>query len=133
MEEPNCIPHVNLLHIKSVDITESEVFFDILYKHIGLHTKRLDENGLFYWGPFGIMVTEQKDMLVHLEPYHRLGIVRISIRVGLKKIIDDLFYELKELRYQFAWEPKSSTYAEGYYSVCLKDPDENEFEILYTD
>ena len=137
MEEANTETYINLITLRSIDITESETFFDIIYKHLGLEKKDIgdSESGktLSYWGAFGLMITEQKDILVHLEPYHRPGIVRLSVRVGTKNLINDLFKELKELNYKFAWEPKSSQYADGYYSVCLLDPDENEFEIVYID
>ncbi|MFT6630798.1 MAG: putative lactoylglutathione lyase [Bacteriovoracaceae bacterium] len=137
MQEANTQTHINQITLRSIDLTESEAFFDIIFKHLGLEKKDVTNNKsgttLSYWGAFGLMITEQKDMLVHLEPYHRPGIVRLSVRVGTRKLINDLFEELKELNYKFAWEPKDSQYAEGYYSVCLLDPDENEFEIVYID
>lgn len=131
MENSNTQTHISLVSITAVNKDESEVFFDNLYKHLGLENKYKDDNCISYWGPFGVKITEQKDMLVNLEKKHRCGFTQVTIRVGTKGLIHQIYEDFRSLNYRFAWEPRNTPYCEGHYSICLLDPDDNEIEILH--
>ncbi len=129
----NMSTHINLINIRAIQLEESIEFFDILFKYIGLNKKETIDDDVYYWGNFGLRLSEQKDILAVLEPRFKYGITEISIRVGSRELITNLFNELCEKEFKFCWRPKSFRHTSGYFSCCLLDPDKNKFEIVYMD
>lgn len=125
--------HINLISLKVVDLVESEQFYDLLHEHLGLVKKETNNNDLVYWGTFGIQLSQLDKIFQNPEAKHRIGIVKVSIRVGTRELVDQLAFKMNENNFQIMSKPQAYVYAPGYYSVCLLDPDHNQLEIVYLD
>ena len=133
MEEETGHNYLNLLSLKVLDLKESEIFYQVLFDHIGLVKKEVSEDFLSFWGPFGVMLREIKETKFMQEPEYRIGLDRVSVRVSSRLKVDDIFKSMSDSQFDISWEPKHFDYSPGYYSVGLFDPDENLIEVVYMD
>lgn len=123
--------HIQLIHIKVNDLKESEAFFDLVFNTMGLDNKERQDHRITFWGPFGVMLHEQKEVLADIDHFFRLGIVQLGVRVGDKNLVDKLYQELKKAKFTFEWAPRSFDYSKDYYSFLAFDPDDNKFEFIF--
>lgn len=131
MAEKDYPIHLNSIHIKTMDLKESGEFYDLLFKYIGLNKKDIKDDALYFWGPFGVIISEQKRFMSHVDYHHRLGVIQLGIRVGSKQAVDEIYAAFSRENYTFHWEPTKFDYTDHYYSTCIFDPDDNRIEIVY--
>ncbi len=125
-------PYLASISLKVVQFSESEQFYDLLFKKVLDAKKSISKNTISYWGPIGLIISEQKDIVSNPDPDYRLGFTQISIRVGSPDIVDQIYKEIVSHKYPYSWKPRSFDYSDGYYSTCLFDPDYNKIEIFFT-
>ena len=125
-------PYLATISLKVVQVSESELFYDLLFEKNLDAKKDISKNTITYWGPVGLMISEQKSIASNPDPDYRLGFTQISIRVGSPAVVDQIYKEIVSYKYSCSWKPRTFDYSDGYYSTCLFDPDYNKIEVFYT-
>ncbi len=125
--------HVGVVHLKVLNLSDSEQFYDYFYQVLTLNKKDKTGDYVGYWGNFGILLTEQKNHLINVQNDFKTGIAKLSIFVSDKNKVDEVYHELSQYGYHFEWKPQDFDYSKGYYSTCIADPDDNQIEIYYAE
>ena len=125
--------YLSKITLKVLNIKESQIFYDFVFKFIPLEKKEEIFNDIFYWSSFGLRLSQQDD-IVHMTPgLKRIGVIEYSVFISDKNIVEEIYQKLKIENYRVVDELKRYDYSPGYYSFKAMDPDDNVVEFYTTD
>jgi hypothetical protein len=125
--------YLSKITLKVLNIKESQIFYDFVFKFIPLEKKEEIFNDIFYWSSFGLRLSQQDD-IVHMTPgLKRIGVIEYSVFISDKNIVEEIYQKLKVENYRVVDVLKRYDYSPGYYSFKVMDPDENVVEFYTTD
>lgn len=139
---------VHSIDIRCFDLKQSEMFYDRIFNFINSQNlsnanpheenkvinfkKEIHAKTIVYWGnylgAFGLRLSEIEETQMIIEPAYRTGMVKYSIQLPEKQLVDSLYRELKGDCIE--WKPKSFDFSQNYYSFAVKDPDGVILEFL---
>lgn len=125
--------YLSKITLKVLNLKESENFYDLVFKYLPLNKKEKVFNDIHYWSSFGLMLSQQDDIVHMTSGSNRIGIVEYSIFISEKAVVDKIYQKLKEEKYKIFNKVEYYDYSPGYYSFKILDPDDNVVEFYTTD
>lgn len=131
MKEGKFSSYISMFQVDCLYLEDSEKFYSDLFSLLGEFRLEKSDNFTMLWGHFGILLQEVQELEHSKINIGRTGVKKINIFVSNRDKVDEIYQVMSDKSYDIVWEPKEESYAPGYYSLCLKDPDQVQIEIVF--